>query len=257
MPWGQLRGAWRVRVVNASAENATIHRSRITIHAFRPPRPRPTGVVEGEPREVLEFLWQVFVAGHRALAVEIAHLRARAAQTRVREQREVFARLWLRRPRRRKFPRRPRREVAPQRDIGFSNRERTELDEVVTASARAELRPRRRRRGIVEVGNGRAALSRSRFVTGETLQSSSITSCSRRCWNEQPIPKRVSLSMRFARRPRWPASVFAGSPARGVKAGRSIARASGARSSSAKNAGGLATMLKISASSNAPSGPAR
>jgi hypothetical protein len=43
-------------------------------------------------REVLEFLRQVLVAGHRALAVEIAHLRARAARTRVREQREVFAR---------------------------------------------------------------------------------------------------------------------------------------------------------------------
>ena len=104
------------RVVRRGVAAHQVHRGPVFL---------AVGVVEREPREVLEFLRQVLVAGHRALAVEIAHLRARAARTRVREQREVFARLKAKRLR-----------------LLRVHGERAELDEVVAASARAELRPR-------------------------------------------------------------------------------------------------------------------
>ena len=41
---------------------------------------------------MLEFFRQVFVASDRALAVEIPHLRARAARTEYVSSRQVFAR---------------------------------------------------------------------------------------------------------------------------------------------------------------------
>ena len=69
-------------------------RGGVVVHqVHRGPVFLAVGVVAREPREVLEFFRQVFVAGHRALAVVIAHLRTGSARTRVREQREVIARL--------------------------------------------------------------------------------------------------------------------------------------------------------------------
>ena len=48
-------------------------------------------VIEREPGEVLELLRQMRMPRHRALAVVIADLCARAARTGMREKREVFA----------------------------------------------------------------------------------------------------------------------------------------------------------------------
>jgi len=91
-----------------------------------------TGVVERKPRETLEFLRQVLVAGYCALAVEIAHRNRtparRAARTRVHEQREVFARLKAKRLRL---------LIGPS-GIRLHG-ERAALDKVVAAPARARL----------------------------------------------------------------------------------------------------------------------
>ena len=83
---------------------------------------------------------------------------------------------WLRSAR--YFPARESRSIIEHRELA-------ELDEVIAAPARAELRPG-------------AILQRA--VTPVTCQSASMTSWCRRAWNEAPIPKRVSRSIAFVRR---------------------------------------------------------